>query len=242
MATDKPTLPETAPGTLPTASEQPKPVETTEAHPLSAAPRPKFSHELSDLAARFEDRPVCLADLLHATQGRGYNLLLVLITLPFLTPLPMPGFSVPFGLVVAIIGARLALGQKPWLPQRLLKHQLPPQFLSKVLRGATRVVRFLEWFLRPRLAFLHEQFIYRRLAGVMIMLAGLCLLLPLPVPLSNGLPAWTILLLAAAVLERDGLCFLAGGLLFLATATFFALLAFGSAQIILQLWPFGGAG
>jgi len=96
--------------------------------------------------------------------------------------------------------------------------------------------------LEPRLAFLHEQFIYRRLAGAMIALAGLCLLLPLPVPFSNGLPAWTILLLAAAALERDGLCFLAGGLLFLATATFFALLAFGRAQAIQRFWPFGGTG
>jgi hypothetical protein len=36
---------------------------------------------------------------------------------PFCTPIPLPGFSLPFGLVIAIIGLRLALGQKPWLPR-----------------------------------------------------------------------------------------------------------------------------
>lgn len=223
------------PQETPSATGQPEMVDTTPASKLPAPPRPKFSRQLNDLAAQFDNRPACLAALLQASQGRGYNLLLVLITLPFLTPLPMPGFSIPFGMVVAVIGARLALGQRPWLPQRLLNRQLPPQFLGKVLRGATRIVRFLEWFLRPRLAFLHEQFIFRRLAGAMIALAGLCLLLPLPVPFSNGLPAWTILLLSAAALERDGLCFLAGGLLFLATVTFFALLAFGGVQAIQKL-------
>src|SRR5262245_3345927 len=69
--------------------------------------RPRFSEELNALAARFGDQPVCLGDLLAATQGRGYNLLLVLIALPFLTPVPLPGFSIPFGLVVACLGARM---------------------------------------------------------------------------------------------------------------------------------------
>ncbi|MBE0541868.1 MAG: exopolysaccharide biosynthesis protein [Verrucomicrobia bacterium] len=241
MTSDKPKLPDATPGETPPASEAAQPVDTAEVRP-PATTRPKFSRELEELAARFDQRPVCLADLLHTTQGRGFNLLLVFISLPFLTPLPLPGLSVPFGLVVLFIGARMALGKKPWLPQRLLQRQMPPQFLGKVLRAATRVVRFLEWFLRPRLAFLHDQFIYRRLAGAMIALAGVFLLLPLPVPFSNTLPAWTILLLAAAALERDGLCFLAGGFLFLATVGFFALLAFGGTQAVERFWPFGGAG
>ncbi|MBM3846094.1 MAG: exopolysaccharide biosynthesis protein, partial [Verrucomicrobia bacterium] len=200
-------------------------------HKAGDADQPKFSRELQDLVQRFDNRPVCLADILQATQGRGYNLLLVLISLPFLSPIPLPGFSVPFGVAVAIIGARMALGQKPWLPERLLHRQLPARFLGKVLGAASRIVRFLEWFLRPRLNFLHEQWIYRRLAGALIALAGLCLLLPLPVPFSNALPAWTILLLAAAALERDGLCFLAGTIMFVVTAGFFTLIALGGAQV-----------
>jgi hypothetical protein len=241
VTTDKPKLPDVTPAETPPAGEASQPVDTANVQPPATA-RPKFSRELEELAAQFDQRPVCLADLLHATQGRGFNLLLVFISLPFLTPLPLLGFSTPFGLVVLFIGARMALGKKPWLPRRLLQRQMPPQFLGKVLRAATRVVRFLEWFLRPRLAFLHEKFIYRRLAGVMIALAGVFLLLPLPVPFSNTLPAWTILLLAAAALERDGLCFLAGGFLFLATVAFFTLVAFGGTQAVERFWPFGGGG
>lgn len=201
----------------------------------SAPPRSALSQELRELAGHFARRPVRLGEILDATKDRGFHLLLVFISLPFLTPIPLPGFSIPFGLVVAIIGTRIALGQKPWLPQKLLSRKLPEGFLSKLLAAASRVLKFLEWFLRPRLAFLHEQLFYRRLAGALIAFSGLFLVLPLPVPFSNGLPAWTVLLLSAAALERDGLCYLAGCFMFLIATTFFVLLALGGAQTFEQL-------
>lgn len=228
-ATQPPPAPSPSPGTDPGSASS-----AAEAPELSA--RRRFSRELRDLAVQFEDEPARLVDLLEATKGRGYHLLLVVIALPFLSPVPLPGFSIPFGLVVAFIGARLALGQRPWLPARLLERPLPPRFLGRVLRGAGKVVRFLEWFLRPRLEFLHEHFLYRRLAGVLIMVSGLYLVLPLPVPFSNGLPAWAVLLLAASALERDGLCFVAGCVMFAVATAFFLLLAFGGAQLFQWVW------
>jgi hypothetical protein len=138
----------------------------------------------------------------------------------------------PFGLAVAVIGGRMALGQKPWLPKKLLARKLPPGFLAKLLAAASRVLKFLERFLRPRLDFLHAQFLYRCLAGVLIAVSGLYLVLPLPVPFSNGLPACTVLLLSAAALERDGLFFIAGCVMFAITTAFFALLAIGGAHAV----------
>jgi hypothetical protein len=195
-----------------------------------AAKRPSFSQELRALAGQFSERPAQLGELLEATQGRGFELLLVCITLPFLTPIPLPGFSIPFGIVVAIIGARLALGEKPWLPQRVLQRELPPRFIANLLRGTSRIVQGLELFLRPRLTFMNEHFVFRRLAGCMIALSGMVMLLPLMLPFSNSLPAWTVLLLAAGSLERDGLFFIAGSLSFLLTFAYFTLVIIGGAH------------
>lgn len=195
-----------------------------------APPRVTFSQELRDLAERFAERPVRLGEILEASQGRGFNVLLVLIALPFLTPIPLPGFSLPFGLVVAVIGARLALGQKPWLPQKLLAHEMPPRLFSKLLKAASRVVKWLEFFLRPRLFWMNDHVVFRRVAGVLIALSGLFLLAPLPIPFTNSLPAATVLLLAAGALERDGLAFLAGCGMFVVTTAYFLLLAFGGVQ------------
>lgn len=66
-------------------------------------------------------------------------------------------------------------------------------------------------------------------------MSGLFLIIPLPLPFSNSLPAGTVLLLAAGALERDGLAFLAGCGLFVITAAYFLLLAFGGAQAVEHL-------
>jgi hypothetical protein len=200
--------------------------------PAVPSPRSKFSEELRNLAQKFADRPTRLSEILEATQGRGFELLLLLIGLPFLTPIPLPGFSTPFGLVVLLIGARLAIGRRPWLPKRILQRELPARFIARLLGAASRIVRWLEVLLHPRLDFLHEQWIYRRLGGTLIMMSGLLLMLPVPVPLSNALPALTVVLLAAAAMERDGLIFLAGCAMFALTLAFFGLLVFGGAHLL----------
>ena len=206
--------------------------KTPAAKPARAA---AFSQDLRELTARFAARPVTLAEILVATKGRGFDLLLVLIALPFLTPIPLPGFSIPFGVVVGLIGAARALGRPPWLPRRLLQRRLPPRFLAGVLRTAARIVKGLEYFLRPRLAFMNDNVVCRRVSGAMIAGCGLFLIAPLPVPFSNSLPAWTVLLLAAGALARDGLFFVAGCIAFGVTTAFFVLLAFGGVQAVEKL-------
>jgi hypothetical protein len=196
----------------------------------------RFSQDLRGLAQQFAGRPARLSEILTATQGRGFYLLLLLIGLPFLTPVPLPGISTLFGFVVLLIGTRLALGQRPWLPEKLLQRELPARLIARILAAASRMVRWLEVLLRPRLDFLHEQWIYRRIAGTLIMLSGLLLLLPLPIPLTNSFPALTVVLLAAGAMERDGLFFLAGCVMFAVTLTYFGLLAFGGVHLLENLW------
>jgi hypothetical protein len=83
--------------------------------------------------------------------------LLLLMGLPFLTSIPLLGLSTVFGLIVLVIGTRLGLGQRPWLPEQLLQRELPARFIARTPAAASRVVRWLEVLLRPRLHFLHEQ-------------------------------------------------------------------------------------
>lgn len=176
-----------------------------------------------------------LGAVLEAVGDRGYGILLILVTLPFLLPVSVPGMSTPLGLVAAIVGGQLAAGLQPWLPPVLLRRELPARFLTRVLAGASRVVNALEYVLRPRLAWLAESGLFRRFAALLLAVAGLLLALPLPIPLTNTLPAWTILLLAAGGLERDGLFLLAGCAAFALTAAFFVALAFGGAEVIERL-------
>jgi hypothetical protein len=78
--------------------------------------------------------------------------------------------------------------------------------------------------------------VFGRIAGFLIALSGLMLMLPLPLPFSNSLPAWTVLFLAAGALGRDGLFFFAGCASFALSVGFFSLVAFGGMAAFDSLW------
>jgi hypothetical protein len=105
---------------------------------------PRFSEDLERLIAAFAERAVRLRDVLEVMHSRGYTFLLIVLSFPFCTPIPLPGFSMPFGLAIAVIGLRLALGQKPWLPARLLDAKLPAKFFPRLLTATRRLARWLE--------------------------------------------------------------------------------------------------
>lgn len=218
------------------STETPRLEPTPAPGAIESAPSRTFSAELRDLVEHFKDRPVRLGEIIEATQARGYDFVLVLLSLPFLTPLPLPGLSTPFGFVIALIGLRLAVGQRPWLPQRLLRHELSAPAFAKLLAASSRVMTWLEIFLRPRLGFVPRHTIFQRIAGAMTAIAGGLLALPVPVPFTNTLPAWTVMLLAAGALGRDGLFFFGGCAAFVTTLAYFFLLAFGGTAAVEKLW------
>lgn len=198
---------------------------------LNRVLRRTLSSQLGRLAAGFADRPVRLGELTDVLQLRGYNALLIFLAFPFVTPVPLPGFSTVFGLVIALLGVRMVLAQKPWLPERLTARQLPARLLPKLLLAASRAFGRLEKLLKPRLFYPEFPAVFQRASGVIIVMCGLLLLLPLPVPFSNAFPAFTIILLAAAGLERDGAVFIAGCVQFILCLGFFAALCLSGSEV-----------
>lgn len=195
-------------------------------------PPKKLSVELEELRARLGQQPVTLREVIYKLRGRAYTLILILLALPFITPIPLPGLSTPFGLAIAFIALRLTLGQRPWLPKRLQRKPLPAGFFTKVFAVAGKVIALLESFLRPRLAFISATGPIQQIHALFILMSALALLLPLPIPFSNSFPAWTILLLAAGLLERDGLFILLGYFVFVLGVCYFILLGEATQQVI----------
>lgn len=191
--------------------------------------------ELRGLSERFHAQPVCLGVLLEATAGRGLHWLLLLLALPFVTPLPMPGVSTPFGLLIALVGAGFAVGRKVWMPARLLAWRVPAPLAARLFAGAEGVARRLGFFMRPRLTFIVANGTSRRVAGLLTLVCGGLMTLPIPMPLTDGFPALTVVLLAAGALAGDGLLFLAGCALFGFTLVFFALLSRGGVEVLTRL-------
>jgi hypothetical protein len=200
-----------------------------------ARPR-KLSEELALILREFEVETVTLREVIGLLHGRGYLLLVMFLSLPFCTPIPLPGLSTPLGFVITLIGARLALAENPWLPARLLDLHLPPAVFARVFAWTRRIVLGFERLLRPRLLWVTASPRLRQLHAVPIVICGLMLLLPLPVPLSNVIPAWGILLISGGLLERDGRFILAGYVATAGTIAFFAAIGIFGVGAVEFLW------
>jgi hypothetical protein len=210
---------------------------------VAVVPPRKVSEELMRLHERMATSAITLRQIIYVLRGRAYDLLLILLALPFVTPIPMPGLSTPFGIAIAFIAARLTLGQRPWLPKKLQRKELPAGFFGTVLKVAARILKVLEAFLRPRIAALTNSVLLLRLHALVILIGAVELLLPLPIPFTNTLPAWSILLIAGGLLERDGLAILMGYLVAVAGILYFVFVGDATKDALQALWrwAFGGA-
>jgi len=182
----------------------------------------QLSADLVMLHAQVKGKSLTLAELKQALKGRGSAMLLILLALPFCF-IAIPGLSTPFGIAICLIGGCLVMGREPWLPPFVMRRRLSTTRLAQLLTGAIKVARQLEKFVRPRLAFLHTGPGMLRLIGLGIVIASLGLMLPLPVPFSNSIPAYAVVLLALGMMENDGLCVLLGHLTAIATWAFIGL-------------------
>jgi hypothetical protein len=217
---------------LPNTAE-PLPPEPPESAEPKVEERIKLSSQLSAIAAGIGEERLCFGDVVKVTHGRAYDLLLVLVSIPFLSPIgSIPMVALTMGSVMMLIGSCLALGIKPWLPDKALNYPLNPGILLKILTAGALLMRRFEKLLRPRLAFAHNVVFFQRTAGVLIAISGFLLALPIPFPLSNFFPAFTVMLLAAGALERDGVFFLAGCFMFLFTCAFFVALCMGGMEAL----------
>jgi hypothetical protein len=202
--------------------------------------RSQLATDLELLRARIKGKALTVAELRQALKGDGSAMLLILLALPFCV-IAIPGLSIPFGIAICLIGTCLLLGREPWLPVFVMRRRLSTTRLAQLLTCAIKVTRRLERFVWPRLGFLYSGSGMLRLIGLSIVIAGLGLMLPLPIPFSNSIPAWAVVLLAVGKIEKDGLCVLLGHLTAIASWAFIGLtsvFAVGGFQRLLNFfWP-----
>ena len=92
--------------------------------------------------------------------------------------------------------------------------------------------------MHPRLLVLTHGGTIGRFNGILLVLSGILLMAPLPLPFSNTLPAYAALFLSAGSLERDGYLILAGYLMVLLTIAYFGGLAVFGGVGARALWSY----
>ncbi len=147
------------------------------------------------------DEVLPLRVLLAGLGRRAFGMLLFIATLPAFIPIPVGGAI--SGPLVMLIGVQLLWGRRrPWLPKAIAARGPHRSALLRFYRLILPVLTRLERVVRPRLATLLHQRAATLLTGLLLVLLGF--LLSLPIPLTNYLFGGLLLLFALALLERDG--------------------------------------
>lgn len=163
-----------------------------------------LSETFKDLqSSQVSDEGIEMGRIFDAVADRGFGFILMLLALPSALPVPAPGYSTPFGIAIALLGAQMILGRHvPWLPQKVRGLSLSKGVADKMLLTASRFLGKIEHFIQPRLRWF-TSLQSRRLLGLLIIVMGSLMILP--IPLTNTFPAMVVFAMALAILEEDGL-------------------------------------
>lgn len=183
-------------------------------------PRP-LEDRLKAVLERADKEPIFVSTLLSMLSGKGLPVLVIFISLPFCQPIQIPGFSTPFGILVAFLGLRMSFGHKVWLPQSIKDKKLSHALIKKITTHAIWLIKKIKRFSYPRMTWLSTHPLGHIVNGVLIFVLGLLLALPLPIPFTNLLCGWSLLLVSFGILEDDGLLLSIGYLLSLLCVLFF---------------------
>lgn len=179
-------------------------------HPAAdgdAAPQAlRFSEILANLAGDKNRERVSLSDILASMDDRAIAALIFVFAVPNCFPTP-PGTSSILGIPLIFLTAQLMLGMKPWLPRLIADRSMArTDFATMMARTQPWIVK-AERMLRPRMKVFATPLAERLLGGLCLILA---LVLALPIPLGNMLPALALCIIAFGILEKDGIWTIAG--------------------------------
>lgn len=178
---------------------------------IDSSPRRRRPRRLSELfaqLARDADGPVSLGHIRNALGHRSFAPLLVLFASFNMLPLP-PGTSAILGIPLLIISAQMVYGTKQaWLPRTLADRSVKAETFRSAMEWIIPRLARVERIMRPR----YWPFWRRsgeRIVGCVALL--LAIIVTLPIPGGNWLPACATALLGVALSERDGVLLAIGG-------------------------------
>ena len=178
--------------------------------------RPTLSAVLTALASDWDQPRISVAQLMAALEDRGLIGLLLILAIANVIPNP-PGTSAVLGLPMLYLSWQMMHGGMPWLPRFLAARSFDIEFFRAVVTRAMPHLNRVERLLRPRLPVLSGPRAMTLLGAVCVLLS---VVLVLPIPFGNLLPAAAIAIIALGALERDGI-WIAGGVIFGITSTVF---------------------
>lgn len=172
---------------------------------------------------------VILADILNLAEERTFGFLFILLALPSALPIPAPGYSIPFGIVMFVLAVQLMAGRhRPWLPTSWKDKGFGLAQVQKVMKAGLPWLQRIEVLSRPRMTPVCTSRGGRVVLGLVIALMAMCMMIPIPG--TNTLPAIGIFVTGFGLLDDDGFISLVGLTLCLLAASLVGVIMFAGVQ------------
>jgi hypothetical protein len=189
---------------------------------------PPIVQRLRDAAAAMRDERVSMRAMAQAHGPEAHGTLLLLMAMPCL--LPVPGVGTVLGLGMAALAVAMWRGQcAPCLPQRVAELELPRHWAQRVLGLLASAYAVAGRHARARLS--HLAYADRRSATALAV-GLMALIVVIPIPFGNVLPALALMLIGLGLVFRDGVAVVLG--LMMA-----GLALFVTAGLMLMAWIWG---
>ena len=184
-----------------------------------------LSEKVKRIINKIPDRNITLTEIVNLFGDDGLLLFAAFLSLIFLIPVSIPGFSTVFGGILFFIGLSHLINRRLWLPLRIKNKTLSAEKLSTSLDKGLKWLHFLERICKPhRLNILTNNKIANIINGFMILVGAIFLMFPFGImPFSNTLPALIILFLSIGIIQKDGVIILLGYFSVLGTFIYFGL-------------------
>ncbi len=178
---------------------------TPEQLPARAAPE-RTSAILARLAADTQHESISIGTIVDALYDRSFGVIIVLFALPN-TIFPVAWV---LGTPILLFTIQMVMGrQEPWLPEFMRRQTLTQATFSKITNYVVRYLSKIEAWLKPRWNFLTTDTMERLIGAYMTIVT---IILLAPVPFGNALPSFGLAIMAAGLLEKDGLAIFVGAI------------------------------
>lgn len=183
--------------------------------PASPAPNNARARRTSDillgLALNFPHERVMLRDIGQLLGNRSFGFLLLIFALPNTLPLGIPGLSTLTGIPLALVALQMTFGMpRPYLPRWLADRSLRREDFRRLIERTAPWLQRLERVMKPRWVLLTGLAGERTLGTYCLALA---VVLALPIPFGNVLPAIAIAIMALGLIEKDGVLIVVGAVI-----------------------------
>lgn len=166
-----------------------------------------ISDRLDVLAAGAKENTVSLDWVLSQLYERAFGLFLLILALPCCIPF-LYGIPQIVALPLMFVSAQIVLGRRvPWLPERLGSRRISTDGLRNLAQRVGPWLRLIENVSRPRWG-ASTRAPMEQTVGVALVLFSASMLVPLPG--TNTVPGFAVVVVAMGLLQRDGVLVCAG--------------------------------